>query len=52
MHALFAHADIGLAMLLFFFSMFVGIAVWALRPANKEMIESHKYIPLKENADD
>ncbi len=52
MHALFAHADIGLAMLLFFFSVFMAIAVWALLPGNKEAIESHKYIPLKENADD
>lgn len=52
MQALFSHADIGLSMLLFFFSIFVGIAVWAYRPANKQMLESYKQIPLKENAND
>ncbi len=52
MHALFSHAGIGLSMLLFFFAIFVGIAVWAYRPANKSVLESYKNIPLRENAND
>jgi len=38
--------------LLFFFAAFVGIALWAFLPKNKEEIESHKNIPLSEDDDD
>lgn len=38
--------------LLFFFAVFVGIGIWALRPSNKHIIESHKYIPLTEDNND
>ncbi|MFW0777894.1 MAG: cbb3-type cytochrome oxidase subunit 3 [Rickettsiales bacterium] len=50
MKQLFASADAGLIGLLFFFAVFVGIAVWAFRPSNKKQIESHKYIPLAEES--
>lgn len=42
----------GLIGLLLFFSLFVGIAVWALLPGNKTLIESYKYIPLSEESHD
>jgi cbb3-type cytochrome oxidase subunit 3 len=42
----------GLIGLLFFFSVFVVIAFWALKPSNKKTIESYKYIPLSEDARD
>ena len=42
----------GMIGLLFFFSVFIGIAVWAFRPKNKQMIESYKYIPLSEGEHD
>ena len=42
----------GLIGLLFFFIVFVTIAFWALKPANKQRIESYKYIPLEEKKDD
>lgn len=46
MKALFASADYGLIGLLFFFAVFVGIAIWAYTPKRKSAIEAHKYIPL------
>lgn len=39
----------GMVGLLFFFFVFVGIAIWAYTPSNKKEIESHKYIPLSED---
>lgn len=39
----------GLVGLLFFFSVFVGIALWAFLPARKQLVESYKYIPLSED---
>lgn len=38
----------GIIGLIFFFVTFVGIALWALNPAAKDLIESYKYIPLSE----
>lgn len=35
--------------LLFFFSTFLVIAVWAFRPKAKQQIESYKNIPLAED---
>lgn len=35
--------------LLFFFTIFVGIAIWALRPALKEKLQMLADIPLKED---
>jgi cbb3-type cytochrome oxidase subunit 3 len=49
MKALFASADIGLIGLLFFFAVFLGIALWAYHPSRKEKIEQHKNIPLSED---
>jgi cbb3-type cytochrome oxidase subunit 3 len=34
--------------LLFFFIVFVGIAFWALKPSNKQRLQAHAQIPLKE----
>lgn len=39
-----------LAGLLFFFSVFVGIAFWALKPSRKATLEAHAHIPLKEDS--
>ena len=36
--------------LLFFFCMFVAIAVWALRPSAKQRLQALAYIPLKEDS--
>lgn len=38
----------GLIGLLFFFSVFVGVAAWAFYPGRKATIESYKFIPLSE----
>ena len=48
MKTIFANADAGLFGLMFFFLVFVGIAVWALTPSRKKQLESHKNIPLSE----
>ena len=45
----FIVAQAGLIGLLCFFAAFIGIAVWAFRPANKQRIESYRYIPLEES---
>ncbi|MEX0298521.1 MAG: cbb3-type cytochrome c oxidase subunit 3 [Kordiimonas sp.] len=39
----------GLTGLLFFFSVFLVVAVRVFRPKAKETIESYKYIPLEED---
>lgn len=41
-------ANAGLIGLLFFFAIFVGIAIWAYHPSRKQEIESLKNIPLRE----
>jgi cbb3-type cytochrome oxidase subunit 3 len=38
--------------LLFFFCVFVGIAIWAWRPGAKKQFQSFGMIPLKEDAND
>jgi len=35
--------------LFFFFSVFLVVVFWAFRPAAKNVIESHRYIPLAED---
>ena len=35
--------------LLFFFSAFLMVAIWAFRPTAKKTIESHRFIPLAED---
>lgn len=45
MDAFITHAPV--IGLLFFFLVFVGIAVWALRPSNKTRLQSYAEIPLK-----
>ncbi len=37
----------GMTGLLFFFSVFVIVSVWAFRPSAKQSIEAHKFIPLR-----
>lgn len=37
----------GMTGLLFFFSTFCGIAIWAFRPSKKKIIENHRFIPLE-----
>ncbi len=39
----------GMSGLLFFFFVFLVIAGWAYRPKAKEVMESHKFIPLEED---
>ncbi|MEM7070198.1 MAG: cbb3-type cytochrome c oxidase subunit 3 [Pseudomonadota bacterium] len=51
MKALFASADHGLIGLIFFFLVFVGIALWVYHPKHKKKIEALKNIPLKEDND-
>lgn len=51
MKSLFASADAGLIGLLFFFAIFVGIALWVYNPTRKCQIEQLKNIPLN-NEDD
>ena len=47
MNAVFEYAPV--VGLLFFFLVFVGIAVWALRPSAKHRLQNLAYIPLKED---
>lgn len=35
--------------LFFFLSVFLFVAFWAFRPASKDSIEAHRYIPLAED---
>ena len=49
MKTIFANADAGLIGLLFFFIIFIGIAIWAMTPSRKKQLETHKYIPLSED---
>lgn len=46
METFIAYAPI--AGLLFFFILFIGIAVWALRPGAKEKLQLLAQIPLRE----
>ncbi|NBO17676.1 MAG: cbb3-type cytochrome c oxidase subunit 3 [Proteobacteria bacterium] len=34
--------------LLFFFMVFIGIALWTLLPSNKQRLQAYGHIPLKE----
>ena len=52
MKQMFADGDIGLIGLLFFFSVFVGIALWVYHPKRKSKVESYKNIPLNEDEHD
>lgn len=52
MKELFASVDAGLTGLLFFFFVFMVVAVWAFHPKHKQRIESHKYIPLAEESNE
>lgn len=45
-------ANAGLVGLLFFFGVFVAIAVWLFLICPKNEIESNKFIPLEEDAND
>ncbi|TAH32485.1 MAG: cbb3-type cytochrome c oxidase subunit 3 [Alphaproteobacteria bacterium] len=49
MQTIFANPAIGTWMLIFFFALFVLIAIWAFRPENKKKMEQHGKIPLEEN---
>ena len=37
----------GYIVLIGFFSAFVGVALWAYRPSNKDKLEQHRNIPFK-----
>jgi len=39
----------GMTGLFFFLSVFLFVVFWAFRPAAKETIEAHRYIPLSED---
>ena len=39
------------AVTLLFFVLFIGIAIWAFRPANKQKLQDYAKIPLKESQD-
>lgn len=49
MKELYASADYGLIGLIFFFTVFVGITIWAYTPRRKQAIEALKNIPLSED---
>ena len=49
MKELYANAEMGMIGLLFFFTFFVGVAIWAYLPHNKKKIEAYKNIPLSED---
>ncbi len=38
----------GYAVLLAFFTAFIGIVFWVYRPSNKDKIEQHRDIPFRE----
>jgi cbb3-type cytochrome oxidase subunit 3 len=42
----------GYAVLISFFVIFLGIAIWSYLPSRKAQIEKHKYIPLREDQHD
>jgi cbb3-type cytochrome oxidase subunit 3 len=42
----------GLIGLLFFFFVFLGVAVWLYLPGGRAKHEMHKFIPLSENGHD
>ncbi|PIR33540.1 MAG: CcoQ/FixQ family Cbb3-type cytochrome c oxidase assembly chaperone [Alphaproteobacteria bacterium CG11_big_fil_rev_8_21_14_0_20_44_7] len=42
----------GIIGLLFFFIVFLGIAIWTLNPKNKKRIEELKNIPLKDESNE
>ncbi len=52
MQAIFANPAIGTWMLIFFFAVFVAIALWAFRPKNKEKMDQYAKIPLVEDGND
>ena len=47
MDFLFEHS--GLIVSVLFFTMFTAIAIWAYLPSNKQMLQEHGSIPLKED---
>lgn len=49
MKQLFASADAGLLGLLFFFTFFIALVFWLLRPGAKGKAEEHARIPLNED---
>lgn len=52
MKQLFASADFGLFGLLFFFVIFLGVALWTYSPSRKKDIEALKNIPLHDEDHD
>ena len=48
----YINSNAGVIGLLFFFSVFVGVALWSFSPSRKEKIESYKYIPIVEDVYD
>ncbi|MEM6603651.1 MAG: cbb3-type cytochrome c oxidase subunit 3 [Pseudomonadota bacterium] len=44
----FLAKNAGMIGLLFFFCVFVGVAIWAYWPTQKKKLEAYKFLPLKE----
>jgi len=49
MKSLFASATFGIAGLVIFFTIFVGILVWMLWPGAKEKFQKYGNIPLEDD---
>ncbi len=45
----FLSLNAGMIGLLFFFIVFVGVALWAFLPSQKHKLESYKFLPLQED---
>ena len=52
MKELFASSNYALVSLVLFFTLFVGILIWVLRPGSSAEFEKHANIPLKDNEND
>lgn len=51
MKELFANADAGMAGLIFFLVLFLGVVAWLFRPGAKTTYKQHSEIPLREDKD-
>jgi len=49
MKGIFASPEAGIIGLLFFFTFFVLLALWLIRPGAKEKAKDHARIPLEED---
>ncbi len=49
MKTLFANAEFGLAGLILFFALFVGVLIWLYRPGAKDKFKKLGNIPLEDD---